>query len=42
VGGPDKNDNYMDNRQDYVHKEDATHYNAGFHSAVAALVMLGF
>jgi hypothetical protein len=42
VGGPDDKDNYVDNRQDYVHNEVATDYNAGFQSAVAALIMLGY
>jgi hypothetical protein len=42
VGGPDQNDNYVDNRQDYVHNEVATDYNAGFQSPVAAVVMLGY
>jgi hypothetical protein len=39
VGGPDEN-NYVENRGDYVHNEVATDYNAGFQSAVAALIML--
>ena len=42
VGGPDANDNYVDTRNDAVHNEVATDYNAGFQTAVAALVMLGF
>ena len=42
VGGPDENDNYVDSRGDYVHNEVATDYNAGFQSAVAALVVLDF
>jgi hypothetical protein len=42
VGGPDENDNYVDDRSDYVKNEVATDYNAGFQSAVAALVMLGY
>jgi hypothetical protein len=41
VGGPDENDNYVDDRADYIHNEVATDYNAGFQSAVAALVTLG-
>nr|AAK12339.1 cellulase [Coptotermes acinaciformis] len=41
VGGPDQNDNYVDDRSDYVSNEVATDYNAGFQSAVAALVTLG-
>jgi len=41
VGGPDENDNYVDDRDDYVHNEVATDYNAGFQTAVAALVTLG-
>jgi hypothetical protein len=42
VGGPDENDNYTDDRADYIHNEVATDYNAGFQSAIAALVMLGY
>nr|AGP76405.1 endo-beta-1,4-glucanase [Grigiotermes hageni] len=42
VGGPDLNDNYVDDRSDYIHNEVATDYNAGFQSAVAALVALGY
>nr|AGS32241.1 endo-beta-1,4-glucanase [Coptotermes gestroi] len=41
VGGPDQNDNYEDDRSDYISNEVATDYNAGFQSAVAALVTLG-
>jgi hypothetical protein len=42
VGGPDENDSYVDDRSDYVKNEVATDYNAGFQSAVAALVKLGY
>jgi hypothetical protein len=42
VGGPDQNDNYVDDRSDYVHNEVATDYNAGFQSALAALITLGY
>nr|AGP76397.1 endo-beta-1,4-glucanase [Amitermes dentatus] len=42
VGGPDQNDNYEDDRSDYVHNEVATDYNAGFQSALADLVALGY
>jgi hypothetical protein len=42
VGGQDANDRYVDDRSDYVHNEVTTDYNAGFQSAVAALVMLGY
>jgi hypothetical protein len=37
VGGPDVNDNYADNREDYVKNEVTLDYNAGFQSALAAL-----
>lgn len=37
VGGPDQNDNYKDDRTNYVTNEVATDYNAGFQSAVAGL-----
>ena len=42
VGGPDENDNYVDDRADYIQNEVATDYNAGFQSAVAALATLGY
>ena len=35
VGGPDENDDYEDDREDYVHNEVATDYNAGFQGALA-------
>lgn len=38
VGGPDRNDNYTDNRGDYIMNEVATDYNAGFTGAVARMV----
>lgn len=37
VGGPGKNDEYVDNRKDFIKNEVATDYNAGFQSAVAGL-----
>lgn len=37
VGGPDENDTYVDQRDDYVHNEVACDYNAGFQSAVAGM-----
>lgn len=40
VGGPDQNDYYEDNRNDYIKNEVATDYNAGFQSAVAGLIQL--
>lgn len=40
VGGPDQNDNYKDDRTDYVMNEVTTDYNAGFQSAVAGLKQL--
>nr|AGP76420.1 endo-beta-1,4-glucanase 1 [Odontotermes hainanensis] len=42
VGGPDVNDNYADDRSDYVQNEVATDYNAGFQSAISVLVTLGY
>ena len=42
VGGPDENDSYVDRRQDYGQNEVATDYNAGFQSAVAAFIKLGY
>ena len=35
VGGPDLNDTYVDNREDYVQNEVACDYNAGFQTALA-------
>jgi len=35
VGGPDENDVYVDDREDYVSNEVACDYNAGFQGAVA-------
>lgn len=40
VGGPDENDNFNDERSDYVQNEVTTDYNAGFQSAVAGLKQL--
>ena len=35
VGGPDANDNYSDDREDYSSNEVGCDYNAGFQSAIA-------
>ncbi|ESO99300.1 hypothetical protein LOTGIDRAFT_113614 [Lottia gigantea] len=35
VGGPGKNDEYNDKRDDYIHNEVATDYNAGFQASIA-------
>jgi endoglucanase len=40
VGGPGSQDEYIDDREDYIHNEVATDYNAGFQSALAALQKL--
>nr|BAD01504.1 cellulase [Haliotis discus hannai] len=40
VGGPDNDDSYKDNREDYVHNEVACDYNSGFQSALAGLTHL--
>ncbi|XP_046461930.1 endoglucanase 12-like isoform X2 [Daphnia pulex] len=40
VGGPDSNDNYTDDRSNYVTNEVACDYNAGFQGSVAALQSL--
>jgi endoglucanase len=37
VGGPDKEDKYVDSRQDFVMNEVATDYNAGFTGALARM-----
>ena len=37
MGGPDHNDNYNDDRGNFVSNEVATDYNAGFQSALAGL-----
>ncbi|XP_037094013.1 endoglucanase 15-like [Pollicipes pollicipes] len=40
VGGPDINDNYADDRNDYVKNEVACDYNAGFQSAIAGVLSM--
>uniref|UniRef100_K1QJR7 Endoglucanase n=1 Tax=Magallana gigas TaxID=29159 RepID=K1QJR7_MAGGI len=40
VGGPNGQDQYTDDRKDYVSNEVACDYNAGFQSAVAGMVMV--
>ncbi|ESO84370.1 hypothetical protein LOTGIDRAFT_132347 [Lottia gigantea] len=40
VGGPGKNDEYKDVRDNYVSNEVATDYNAGFQSAVAGRLII--
>ncbi|XP_037040724.1 endoglucanase E-4-like [Bradysia coprophila] len=40
VGGPDRYDNYVDDRADYVANEVTLDYNAGFQSALAELTYL--
>jgi hypothetical protein len=40
VGGPDLQDRYVDNREDYVANEVTIDYNAGFQSALAGLCSL--
>ncbi|XP_077996406.1 endoglucanase E-4-like [Glandiceps talaboti] len=37
VGGPDANDVYTDNRQDYISNEVACDYNAAFQTAIAGM-----
>ncbi len=37
VGGPDQNDQYTDDRNNFVSNEVATDYNAGFQSSIAAM-----
>lgn len=37
VGGPDQNDNYVDDREDYVANEVTLDYNAGFQGAVSEM-----
>lgn len=39
AGGPDINDNYQDNRDNYQQNEVALDYNAGFQSALAGLIV---
>lgn len=38
VGGPDQDDQYEDDRSDYVHNEVAVDYNAGFQGALAGII----
>lgn len=40
MGGPNGQDQYTDDRKDYVSNEVACDYNAGFQSAVAGMVMV--
>lgn len=40
VGGPNENDQYTDDRSDYVSNEIAFDYNAGFTSALAGIIQL--
>uniref|UniRef100_A0A2C9JEE4 Endoglucanase n=1 Tax=Biomphalaria glabrata TaxID=6526 RepID=A0A2C9JEE4_BIOGL len=40
VGGPEADDSYADNREDYVLNEVALDYNAGFQGALAGIVHL--
>merc|ERR1712150_85777 len=40
VGGPGDNDDYVDDRKDFIKNEVAMDYNAGFQSAVAGLAEL--
>jgi len=40
VGGPDANDNYVDDRADYVMNEVTLDYNAGFQGAVAEMCLM--
>jgi len=40
VGGPDNNDNYVDDRNNFQMTEVATDYNAGFQGVLAALTAL--
>ena len=42
VGGPDGNDDYVDDRENFQRNEVATDYNAGFQSAVAGATMMCF
>ena len=38
IAGPDRWDNYVDDRNDYIQCEVACDYNAGFQSSIAALL----
>ncbi|XP_002735749.1 endoglucanase A-like [Saccoglossus kowalevskii] len=40
IGGPDINDNFVDDRTDFRSNEVACDYNAGFQSAIAGMVVL--
>jgi len=39
-GGPGENDEWADDRTDYVRNEVALDYNAGFQSALAGVLMM--
>ena len=38
VGGPNENDEYTDDRKDYIANEVACDYNAGWQGTLAALI----
>ena len=40
AGGPNQNDQYTDDRGDYIANEVATDYNAGWQGAVAGLIQM--
>ncbi|XP_042211150.1 endoglucanase E-4-like [Homarus americanus] len=40
AGGPDKDGNFVDDREDYVHNEVAIDYNAGYTPSLAGLIEL--
>jgi endoglucanase len=40
VGGPGTDDSYIDDRNDFIHNEVATDYNAAFQGVLAALHQL--
>ncbi len=40
VGGPDKNDVFLDDRDDYTHSEVGVEYNAGLTGALTGLLQL--
>ena len=42
VGGPDQNDNFNDQRDDYVQNEVSLNYNAGVQGLIASLCRPGY
>lgn len=40
MGGPDRDDEYIDARDDFIHNEVGCEYNGGFQSAIAGIWLI--